>query len=103
VLLRAFSKLKPHPLTVEELLFVLAVHSYKWTKAAPFPKNQTIANIAGAANVRTIRRPAQHLEEKGYLRREYRNEQTATTTRTSFISMGYMTRCPNTWRVSVPV
>lgn len=66
--LQLYSKLKPNALTTSEALFVLQVMSFKWSAKAPFPSYARIAERMGVTD-KAVRRIAQSLEHKGYLKR----------------------------------
>lgn len=70
-LLEIYANLKPHPLTPAEVMFVLELMSHKWGKAAPYPSYKTIAQRMGVSD-KMVRRYAQSLEAKQYLRRVLR-------------------------------
>lgn len=73
--LRLYAHLKPHRLTLGEVLFVLHLMEFKWDAEAPFPGYATIAQRMGISD-KMARRYAQSLEAKKYLRREIRKGQT---------------------------
>jgi Helix-turn-helix domain len=73
--LELYAHLKPHPLTPGEALFVLELMSFKWTEAAPFPSYKRVAERMNISD-KMVRRYAQNLEAKGYLRRHVRRSQT---------------------------
>lgn len=73
--LQLYAHLKPYPLTPGEALFALELMSFKWTADAPFPSYQRIAKRMGVTD-KMVRRYAQGLEAKKYLRRETRVSQT---------------------------
>lgn len=73
--LQLYAQLKPYPLTPGEALFALELMSFKWTADAPFPSYQRIAKRMGVTD-KMVRRYAQSLEAKKYLRRETRVSQT---------------------------
>jgi DNA-binding MarR family transcriptional regulator len=73
--LRQYSKLRPAPLTSNEALFVLHLMSFKWSEAAPFPTYRRIAGYMGVSD-KMVRRYAQSLQRKGYLRRQFRTMST---------------------------
>lgn len=66
--LRHYSSLKPFPLTSGEALFVIHIMDFKWGKAAPWPSYKTLAALMGVSE-KMVRRHAQSLEVKGYLKR----------------------------------
>ena len=66
--LRHYSRLKPHPLTRGEALFVLHLMEFKWDQAAPFPSYETLAERMGIST-KMARRYARALEQKGCLHR----------------------------------
>jgi hypothetical protein len=72
--LRRYASLEP-PLTAGEALFVLQLMTFKWTEAAPFPSYSRLAKAMGVTDKMT-RRYAQQLQRKGYLRREFQNQDT---------------------------
>lgn len=67
-LLRGYGRKLPQPLTAAEVVFVLCVMSFKWGDEAPFPSYARLADYMGVSE-KMVRRYAQHLESKGYLRR----------------------------------
>ncbi len=73
--LELYAHLKPHPLTPGEALFVLELMSFKWSQAAPFPSYKRIAERMNISD-KMVRRYAQSLEAKSYLRRQVRKNQT---------------------------
>lgn len=66
--LELYSYLKPFPLTTSEALFVLQIMTFKWTADAPFPSYARIAHRMGVTD-KAVRRMAQSIESKGYLKR----------------------------------
>jgi len=66
--LQHYARLKPHPLTTGEALFVLHLMEFKWDAKEPFPGYKTVAARMGVSDKMT-RRYAQSLEAKHYLRR----------------------------------
>jgi hypothetical protein len=72
--LRRYASLQP-PLTSGEALFVLQLMTFKWEHAAPFPSYSRLAKAMGVTHKMT-RRYAQQLQRKGYLRREFQNQDT---------------------------
>jgi len=72
--LQQYASLQP-PLTPSEALFVLQLMTFKWEEAAPFPSYSRLAKAMGVTHKMT-RRYAQQLQRKGYLRREYQNQDT---------------------------
>jgi DNA-binding MarR family transcriptional regulator len=73
--LRHYAHLKPHRLTLGEVLFVLHLMEFKWDQASPFPGYGTIAKRMGVSD-KMARRHARSLEDKKYLRREIRTGST---------------------------
>jgi hypothetical protein len=71
--LREYANLRPFALTTGEALFVLHLMSFKWNEAAPFPTYKRIANYMGVSE-KMVRRYAQALQRKGYLRRQFRTQ-----------------------------
>lgn len=69
--LRQYAKLRPSPLTTAEALFVLHLMSFKWSEVAPFPTYSRIAGYMGVSD-KMVRRYAKSLQQKGYLRRQFR-------------------------------
>lgn len=65
--LELYSQLNP-PLTSGEALFVIHLMSYKWDKSAPFPSYKVLAQRMGLSD-KAVRRHAQALHHKKYLRR----------------------------------
>jgi DNA-binding MarR family transcriptional regulator len=57
-------------LSTAEALFVLHLMSFKWEDAAPYPTYATLANRMGISD-KMVRRYAQSLSKKGYLRRMF--------------------------------
>jgi hypothetical protein len=66
--LLSYAHLKPHPLTAGEALFILHLMEHKWDQRAPYPSYKTIAKRMGVSD-KMVRRHAQNLEAKHYLRR----------------------------------
>ena len=75
VFLRYYSKLTPFSLTAGEAMFVLHLMEYKWDSKAPYPSYTTIAKKMGVS-AKMVRRHAQSLETKKYLKRVARIGQT---------------------------
>lgn len=73
--LQHYAHLNPHPLSPGEALFVLHLMEFKWDANAPFPGYKTLATRMGVSD-KMVRRYAQSLEAKKYLRREIRAGQT---------------------------
>lgn len=73
--LHHYAHLKPHPLSPGEALFVLHLMEFKWDAKAPFPGYKTLATRMGLSD-KMVRRYAQSLETKKYLRRVVRVGQT---------------------------
>jgi hypothetical protein len=73
--LQTYASLKPYPLTPGEAMFVLELMTYKWREEPPFPAYQRIADRMNVTD-KMVRRYAQSLEAKGYLRRGLRKNQT---------------------------
>ena len=73
--LQHYAHLKPHSLTPGEALFILHLMEFKWDANAPFPGYKTLATRMGVSD-KMVRRYAQSLETKKYLRREIRVGQT---------------------------
>lgn len=69
--LENYHRLKPYSLTHSEALFVIHVMQHKWGAAAPFPAYKTIAERMGIS-IKSARRLGKSLEDKGYLKREFR-------------------------------
>jgi DNA-binding MarR family transcriptional regulator len=69
--LQLYAHLKPHPLSAGEALFALELMSFKWTADAPFPGYKRIAKRMGLTD-KMVRKYAQSLEAKGYVKREKR-------------------------------
>ena len=65
------AKLKPYSITHGEAMFIIHLMSFKWEEQAPFPAYKTIAHRMGVS-IKTARRLAQSLEQKKYLVREVR-------------------------------
>ena len=65
--LRHYASLHP-PMTTAEAMFILQLMSYKWTKAYPNPSLKTIAKFMNVSD-KMVRRYAQNLEAKHYIRR----------------------------------
>lgn len=72
---RHYAHLQPHRLTLGEALFVLHLMEFKWNADAPFPGYSTLAKRMGVSD-KMVRRYAQSLEAKKYLRRQLRTGQT---------------------------
>ncbi len=68
LLLYSYARLKPHPLTAGEVLFIIHLMDFKWDERAPFPSYKTLAKRMGVSD-KMVRRHAQTLEDKRYLRR----------------------------------
>lgn len=75
VFLRHYSRMKPYSLTHGEALFVLHLMEFKWDQAAPFPSYATLSRRMGVS-IKMVRRYAQALEEKRYLKRVVRTGNT---------------------------
>jgi hypothetical protein len=75
IFLQHYAQLKPKPLTGGEALFVIHLMEFKWDAADPFPGYKRLAERMGVSD-KMVRRHAQTLERKGYLRREQRTGQT---------------------------
>jgi len=73
--LQNYAHLKPYELTTGEALFVLHLMEFKWDATAPFPGYKRLAQRMGVSD-KMVRRYAQSLETKGYLRRIERTGQT---------------------------
>jgi len=71
LLLHHYAHLKPYPLSLGELVFVLHLMSYKWDANAPYPSYKTLAKLMGVTD-KMVRRHAQSLETKKYLKRVVR-------------------------------
>ncbi len=71
IFLQNYSQLKPHPLTTGEALFVLHLMEFKWGSEAPFMSYKKLSSRMGVRD-KMVRRYAQSLETKKYLRREKR-------------------------------
>lgn len=69
--LHHYAHLKPHSLTPGEAMFVLHLMEFKWDAKAPFPGYKTLAVRMGLSD-KMVRRYAQSLEAKKYLKREMR-------------------------------
>lgn len=72
--LKTYANLNP-PLTPAEAMFVLELMAYKWTKEHPFPSYETLARRMNVTD-KMVRRYAQKLEDKHYLQRRFRKNQT---------------------------
>ncbi|HKR59113.1 MAG TPA: helix-turn-helix domain-containing protein [Pyrinomonadaceae bacterium] len=66
--LHVYATLKPYPLTVGEAMFVLHLMEYKWDERSPFPSYKALAKKMAVSD-KMVRRHAQSLEAKKYLRR----------------------------------
>jgi len=73
--LRLYAHLKPHRLTLGEAMFVLHLMEFKWGADDPFPGYATLAERMGVS-IKMVRRHAQSLQAKKYLRREVRTGRT---------------------------
>ena len=62
-------------MTHGEALFVLHLMEFKWDREAPFPSYSTLARRMGVS-AKMVRRYAQALERKGYLKRSARTGHT---------------------------
>ena len=71
VFLRVYAHLKPYSLTPGEAMFVIHLMEYKWGEGDPYPSYKAIAQKMGVSD-KLVRRHAQSLETKGYLRRKQR-------------------------------
>lgn len=69
--LRGYAHLRPQPLSGGEALFVLHLMTFKWEDAVPYPSYRTLAENMGVSE-KMVRRYAQSLQKKGYLRRQFR-------------------------------
>jgi Helix-turn-helix domain len=67
--LHRYASLNP-ALSGGEALFVLHLMSFKWDRELPYPSYKTIAQRMGITD-KMVRRYAQSLDKKGYLRRQY--------------------------------
>lgn len=73
--LELYANLKPIPLSAGEALFVLHLMTFKWTSSDPYPSYERLAKRMGLTT-KAVRRYAQTLEAKNYLKRETRKGQT---------------------------
>jgi DNA-binding MarR family transcriptional regulator len=73
--LELYAHLQPFPLSPGEAMFVLELMSFKWTSASPFPSYKRIAERMNVTD-KMVRRYAQSLETKGYLKRQVRKNTT---------------------------
>jgi DNA-binding MarR family transcriptional regulator len=73
--LELYAHLQPFPLSPGEAMFVLELMSFKWTSSMPFPGYKRIAERMGVTD-KMVRRYAQSLETKGYLKRQVRKNAT---------------------------
>lgn len=73
--LQLYAHLKPHPLTPGEVIFALQLMTFKWSAASPYPSYKRIAQRMGLTD-KMVRRYAQSLEAKGYIKRQKRVSQT---------------------------
>lgn len=73
--LEVYAQLKPYPLSTPEAMFVLELMSFKWTKQNPFPSYKRIAERMNVSD-KMVRRYAQSLQTKTYLRRMLRKNNT---------------------------
>ena len=72
--LQGYSKLKPH-VTHGEAMLIIHLMDFKWDSKAPWPGYKTLAKYMGVS-VKQVRRLAQSLEGKKYLRRVLRQATT---------------------------
>lgn len=70
-----YSQLKPYPLTHNEAMFVIHLIRYKWDEKEPYPAYKTIAKQMGISD-KSARRYAKSLEEKNFLGRTIRKNDT---------------------------
>jgi hypothetical protein len=70
--LHRYASLTP-ALTTGEALFVLHLMSFKWDRELPYPTYKTLAQRMGITD-KMVRRYAQALDKKGYLRRHYQTK-----------------------------
>jgi Helix-turn-helix domain len=68
--LHRYARLRP-ALTQAEALFVLHLMTFKWDRELPYPTYKTLALRMGVTD-KMVRRYAQSLDRKGYLRRHYK-------------------------------
>ena len=73
--LKNYHRLHPYDLTYGEAMFTIHLMQHKWNEDAPFPAYKTIAERM-SVSVKSARRWAVSLEQKGYLVREIRRAQT---------------------------
>jgi DNA-binding MarR family transcriptional regulator len=73
--LQLYAHLKPHRLSLGEAMFVLHLMAFKWGADDPFPGYATLAERMGVS-IKMVRRHAQSLQAKQYLRREIRTGRT---------------------------
>jgi DNA-binding MarR family transcriptional regulator len=66
--LNVYANLKPYPLTLGEAMFVLHLMEFKWDERSPYPSYKVLAKRMGVSD-KMVRRHAQTLETKKYLRR----------------------------------
>ena len=69
--LENYHRLETYDLTYGEAMFVIHLMQHKWDENAPFPAYKTISQRTHVS-VKTARRWAASLEQKGYLKREVR-------------------------------
>ena len=72
--LEHYHELEPYDLTHNEAMFVIHLMQYKWDNKPPRPAYKTLAKLMGVSE-KTVRRYAQSLEQKKYLRRKIRTAQ----------------------------
>jgi hypothetical protein len=72
--LKSYASLNP-PLTPAEAIFVMELMAYKWTKDHPYPSFEALAKRMNVTD-KMVRRYAQKLEDKHYLRRIFRKNKT---------------------------
>jgi Helix-turn-helix domain len=71
--LKLYANLNP-PLTPAEAVFVLELMTFKWDTKHPYPSYETLAERMNVTD-KMVRRYAQKLEDKHYVRRVYRKNQ----------------------------
>jgi hypothetical protein len=73
--LKLYSRLKPYAITMPEAMLIVHLMEFKWDSKNPYPSYKTLALRMGVSDKR-VRRLAQSLEQKGYLKRKMRMART---------------------------
>lgn len=87
-------------ITTEEALFIIHVLRYKWTVEYPFPSFETIATQMGKSRG-TVQGYARSLEEKGFLKRKFRKNQSSKIDFSKLIEMLTNSACQNLNKIPI--